>query len=229
MSQNNNQAQLAIQAINLCKTVRLPDQELHVLEDVRLEVPDGSTCAIVGRSGSGKTSLLGILAGLDVPTTGECRIFDQLLSDMSEDQRAEVREQSVGFVFQSFHLIEHLNALQNVMLPMQLKGMKGAESSARDYLKRLGLEHRMLHMPKQLSGGEQQRVAIARAFACRPRVLFADEPTGNLDADTGDEIVKSLFDLNAEQGTTLVLVTHDQELAKRCDHVLTLEHGRIVE
>lgn len=220
---------LSLSTQNVSKSVQLPGAVLNVLSDVSFEVPDGGSCAIVGRSGSGKTTLLGILAGLDTPTTGSVYLGSQELGSMSEDERAAVRGESVGFVFQSFHLLDHLSALKNVMLPMELKGMKDAKSRAQAFLQKMGLDDRLDHLPKQLSGGEQQRVAIARAFACEPKILFADEPTGNLDGDTGAEIVESLFNLNLQQGTTLVLVTHDEELAARCDQQIRLEKGVVID
>jgi putative ABC transport system ATP-binding protein len=216
---------LSLTTLNVYKTVQLPDSELAVLKDVSFKVPAGGTCAIVGRSGSGKTTLLGILAGLDTPSSGSVCLGQEELTSMSEDERAGLRGRSIGFVFQSFHLLDHLTALKNVMLPMELKGMPDAKARAQAFLTKMGLKDRTDHLPKQLSGGEQQRVAIARAFACEPQILFADEPTGNLDGVTGSEIVDSLFELNAQQGTTLVLVTHDEALAARCDQQLRLEKG----
>ncbi|KZZ51734.1 ABC transporter, partial [Oleiphilus sp. HI0122] len=192
---------LSLSTNNVSKSVQLPDSVLDVLTDISFEVPLGGSCAIVGRSGSGKTTLLGILAGLDTPSAGTVRLGSNELGSMTEDERAAVRGESVGFVFQSFHLLDHLSALKNVMLPMELKGMKDAKVRAQAFLTKMGLADRLSHLPKQLSGGEQQRVAIARAFACEPQILFADEPTGNLDGDTGSEIVESLFQLNKEQGT----------------------------
>lgn len=220
---------LSLSTYNVSKSVQLPGAVLNVLTNVTFEVPAGGSCAIVGRSGSGKTTLLGILAGLDTPTAGSVLLGSQELASMSEDDRAAVRGESVGFVFQSFHLLDHLSAVKNVMLPMELKGMRDAKSQAEAFLKKMGLDDRFEHLPKQLSGGEQQRVAIARAFACEPQILFADEPTGNLDSDTGAEIVESLFDLNKQQGTTLVLVTHDEELAARCDQQIRLEKGVVID
>lgn len=220
---------LSLSTHNVSKSVQLPGAVLNVLTNVTFEVPAGGSCAIVGRSGSGKTTLLGILAGLDTPTAGSVLLGSQELASMSEDDRAAVRGESVGFVFQSFHLLDHLSAVKNVMLPMELKGMRDAKSQAEAFLKKMGLDDRFEHLPKQLSGGEQQRVAIARAFACEPQILFADEPTGNLDSDTGAEIVESLFDLNKQQGTTLVLVTHDEELAARCDQQIRLEKGVVID
>ena len=220
---------LSLEAKQLNKSVQLPDTSLTVLSDVSLSIPAGGTCAIVGRSGSGKTTLLGILAGLDLPTDGAVMIGDQDITALTEDQRADIRGESVGFVFQSFHLLDHLSAIKNVMLPMELKGMDDAQSRAENFLTKLGLGDRLNHLPKQLSGGEQQRVAIARAFACEPKILFADEPTGNLDSSTGSDIVERIFQLNEEQGTTLVLVTHDDSLAARCQQQLRLESGALVD
>lgn len=220
---------LSLEAKQLNKSVRLPDTSLKVLSDVSLSIPAGGTCAIVGRSGSGKTTLLGILAGLDLPTEGAVMVGDQDITALTEDQRADIRGESVGFVFQSFHLLDHLSAVKNVMLPMELKGMDDAQSRAESFLTKLGLGSRLNHLPKQLSGGEQQRVAIARAFACEPKILFADEPTGNLDSATGADIVERIFQLNEEQGTTLVLVTHDESLAKRCQQQLRLESGALID
>lgn len=224
LTQTNRKA-LSLSTEKVSKTVQLPGSVLDVLTDITFDVPAGGSCAIVGRSGSGKTTLLGILAGLDTPSSGSVRIGSTDISAMTEDQRAAFRGESVGFVFQSFHLLDHLSALKNVMLPMELKGMSDARSRAEEFLKNLGLGDRVDHLPKQLSGGEQQRVAIARAFACEPQILFADEPTGNLDGDTGAEIIDRIFELNAQRGTTLVLVTHDEELAARCDQQLRLEKG----
>ena len=192
-------------------------------------MPHGERLAIVGNSGSGKSTLLGLLAGLDLPSSGKVRIDGQDLSDLDEDGRAAVRGRSMGFVFQSFQLLPALTALENVMLPLQLAGRERARELALAALERVGLEQRLTHYPRHLSGGEQQRVALARAFAPRPAILFADEPTGNLDAATGSRIIDLLFELNAESGTTLVLVTHDAALATRCQRRLLLENGRLQE
>lgn len=229
VANNDKERPLAIQVKNLSKHVHLPDQVLEVLSDVSLSVKKGESCAIVGRSGSGKTTLLGILAGLDVPSSGQVFLAGHNLSDLSEDDRAEVRAQNVGFVFQSFHLLSHLTAVQNVMLPMELQGIANPEARARSLLDDLGLSDRSKHFPQQMSGGEQQRVAIARAFACNPSVLFADEPTGNLDSETGAEIINLLFKLNAQMGTTLIMVTHDPALAERCARICRIESGRLVD
>jgi putative ABC transport system ATP-binding protein len=202
--------------------------ELEILKGITLEIKSGESVAIVGASGSGKSTLLGLLAGLDVPSDGRVVIGDTDLSQLDEDGRAEFRSQQVGFVFQSFQLLPALTAQENVMLPLELKGEEGAAELARDFLGRVELQDRMDHYPRQLSGGEQQRVAIARAFAARPAILFADEPTGNLDTRTGAHVVDLLFELNREQGTTLVLVTHDLDLAERCQRILRLEAGALV-
>ena len=194
-----------------------------------MEIKESESVAIVGSSGSGKSTLLGLLAGLDVNTSGDIFIYDQEFSSQSEEQRALVRGQYVGFVFQSFHLLPSLQAIENVMLPAELKGDKEARKKAEALLEKVGLSHRLTHYPNQLSGGEQQRVAIARAFASNPKILFADEPTGNLDEENGKLIIKLLFDLNQSQGTTLVMVTHDNELAKMCDRQLVMSAGQLTE
>ena len=191
-------------------------------------VRTGESIAIVGASGSGKSTLLGLLAGLDAPSGGAVTLLGHDLSQLDEDGRAEVRQRHVGFVFQSFHLLPHLSALENVLLPLSLAGRED-RAVAVDCLQRVGLGERLQHTPRQLSGGEQQRVAIARAFACRPQILFADEPTGNLDARTGQQIIELLFAMNREQGATLVLVTHDPALAQRCGRSLRLDSGRLLE
>ena len=202
---------------------------LAVLRDVSFTLPTGAFTAIVGPSGSGKTTLLGLLAGLDVPTRGTVVLDDVDLGALSEDARARVRGQKVGFVFQSFQLIPTLTAVENVTVPLELRGERGAERRARELLERVGLAGRGHHFPAQLSGGEQQRVAIARAFVNRPRILFADEPTGNLDASTGARIVELLESLNREDGVTIVLVTHDLALAERADRIVRLADGRVIE
>jgi putative ABC transport system ATP-binding protein len=201
---------------------------LAILSEVSLEIAAGESLAVVGVSGSGKSTLLGLLAGLDLPSSGEIHLAGECLNHLDEDGRARLRGQHVGFVFQSFQLLPSLTALENVMLPLELAGVAGAVSQATQLLQRVGLAARLDHYPKQLSGGEQQRVAIARAFAISPSVLFADEPTGNLDAATGERVSELLFSLNAEQGTTLVLVTHDEKLAARCSRRLRLDAGRVV-
>lgn len=212
---------------DVAKRVSTGDETLTILESVNLSVNAGETLAIVGHSGAGKSTLLSLLAGLDSPSSGEVFLLGQGLAGFSEDQRAALRQGQVGFIFQSFQLMESLTALENVMLPMELAGMKNPESSARDLLEKVGLQHRLNHFPRQLSGGEQQRVAIARAFSITPRILFADEPTGNLDDGTSDHISQLMFDLNAAQGTTLILVTHDVELAARCQRVVALKDGQL--
>ena len=194
-----------------------------------MTVATGETVAIVGSSGSGKSTLLGILAGLDHASNGQVLLFGKSLSHLSEDERAKLRQRLVGFVFQSFQLLPALTALENVMLPLELAGLRGAREQAAAMLARVGLAHRLGHYPRHLSGGEQQRVALARAFVGEPKLLFADEPTGNLDADTGAQVIELLFTLNREQDTTLVLVTHDETLAARCERVLRLEQGKLTE
>lgn len=216
-------------AQHLSKVVSSAEGELSIVEDVNLQVEKGASLAIVGASGSGKSTLLGLLAGLDLPTRGSVFLAGHSLSSLDEDARAQVRAEHVGFVFQSFQLLDSLNALENVMLPMELHGRRDARQSARELLNRVGLGQRLSHYPRQLSGGEQQRVAIARAFAAEPAVLFADEPTGNLDSQTGAIITNLLFGLNQERGTTLVLVTHDLDLASRCTQRIQLHAGRRVE
>ncbi len=209
------------------KSVPLNGEALTILKDISLTVHQGESLAIVGRSGSGKSTLLGLLAGLDTPSSGSILLARQKLEQLNEDERAAVRAQHVGFVFQSFQLLNSLTALENVMLPIELKQMPNARIQATELLKRVGLSHRLTHYPTQLSGGEQQRVAIARAFAAEPSILFADEPTGNLDHATGNMVTQLLFDLNQEAGTTLVLVTHDPNLAARCQQQISLEAGKI--
>ncbi|TIH08005.1 ABC transporter ATP-binding protein [Pseudomonas leptonychotis] len=216
-------------ARNLSKVVPSTEGELTILHDLSLELVCGDSLAIVGRSGSGKSTLLGLLAGLDLPSSGSVVLAGNDLAALDEDQRARVRAEHVGFVFQSFQLLDSLNALENVMLPLELEGHADARQRARTLLERVGLGQRLTHYPRQLSGGEQQRVAIARAFAAEPAVLFADEPTGNLDSHTGERISDLLFELNKERGTTLVLVTHDERLAHRCHRLIRLEGGHLVD
>ena len=218
----------ALRAHALGKRVPLPSGELTILDGVGFSIAQGQAVAIVGASGSGKSTLLGLLAGLDVPSDGTVTLDGQPLSALDEDGRARVRGAKVGFVFQSFQLLPSLTALENVMLPLELRGDADAEGPARAILGQVGLGERLSHYPRQLSGGEQQRVALARAFVTRPAVLFADEPTGNLDTQTGQSIIDLLFRLNREAGTTLVLVTHDEHLASRCDRILRLDAGRLV-
>lgn len=217
-----------IEVSNISKQVSTAEGTLSILEQINLSLGGGESLAIVGPSGSGKSTLLGILAGLDLPSSGSVSLDGQDITVMDEEGRAAVRAETVGFVFQSFHLLPGLTALENVALPLELQGDKEALATAAYYLQRVGLEHRTSHYPRQLSGGEQQRVAVARAFACKPRILFADEPTGNLDTVTGEKINDLLFDLNREEGTTLVLVTHEHNLANRCGRRLELAAGRQV-
>jgi putative ABC transport system ATP-binding protein len=217
-----------IRAESLTKIVQSGDAPLSILEDVTFAVAPGAAVAIVGASGSGKTTLLGLLAGLDEPTSGEVVIDGLTLSTLDEDERAALRARLLGFVFQSFQLLPALTALENVMLPLELADIDDAAGRARTWLARVGLEKRTTHYPRQLSGGEQQRVAIARAFAGEPKLLMADEPTGNLDGATGAEVAELMFRLNREHGTTLVLVTHDVNLASRCPRRLSLASGRLV-
>jgi putative ABC transport system ATP-binding protein len=214
-------------AVRSSATAASDPRELVILQDIALEVMSGEAVAIVGASGSGKSTLLGLLAGLDTPTRGEVRIDGVDLFGLDEDGRAALRARLVGFVFQSFQLLPALNALENVMLPLELSGEAGAEALARAMLARVGLGERLRHYPKHLSGGEQQRVALARAFVTEPKLLFADEPTGNLDAATGAAVIQLMFELNAERGTTLVLVTHDEAIASRCSRQIRLAAGRI--
>ena len=217
-----------VEVAGLGKTVDNGGEPLTILQDISFSVMSGETVAIVGASGSGKSTLLGLLAGLDIPTSGEVRLDGVSLAALDEDERARQRGRLLGFVFQSFQLLPSLNALENVMLPLELAGSRGSTATARDWLVRVGLEHRLRHYPKHLSGGEQQRVALARAFAPSPRLVLADEPTGNLDAATGQQIIDMMFELNAREGTTLVLVTHDERLAHRCRRLIRLEAGLMV-
>ena len=207
--------------------VRCGEEDITILDRLDLSVASGESVAITGSSGSGKTTLLGLLAGLDLPTAGTIAVDGQEISAMDEDARARFRARHVGFVFQSFHLLPGLTALENVALPLDLAGEGRALDKAADFLRQVGLEHRLAHYPSRLSGGEQQRVALARAFATRPAYLFADEPTGNLDRKTGDKIIELLFGLHQQQGSTLILVTHESRLAERCQRCLVLEGGRL--
>jgi putative ABC transport system ATP-binding protein len=216
-----------LQAIDLGKQVMAPEGRIDILKSINLTITPGASVAITGSSGSGKSTLLSLLAGLDTPSEGRVMMQGESLQQLDEDGRAGLRAGRVGFVFQSFQLVHSLNALENVMLPLELAGHNDARSHALDILREVGLEERIAHYPGQLSGGEQQRVAIARAYATRPLLLFADEPTGNLDQRTGAHIMDLLFDVNAERNTTLVLVTHDNRLADRCDEVHQLEAGRL--
>jgi putative ABC transport system ATP-binding protein len=218
-----------LKAHNITKQVSSPEGTLTILADVELAIDAGETVAIIGTSGAGKSTLLALLAGLDEPTRGEIWLNGAEITGMNEDGRAAVRARHVGFVFQSFHLVPSLTALENVMLPLELAGMRHAREAASEVLAKVNLSPRAGHYPRQLSGGEQQRVAIARAFVTRPAVLFADEPTGNLDSATGERIMQLLFDLNQETRTTLIVVTHDQAIARRCGRTIRIDAGRIVE
>ncbi len=218
-----------IEISQLVKSVQTSEGLLTILKGIDLAIREGEVVAIVGASGSGKSTLLGLMAGLDGATSGDVKLNGKSLSAMDEEQRAILRGQLVGFVFQSFQLLPSLTALENVMLPIELKGDAAAREKARALLERVGLSERWHHYPNQLSGGEQQRVAIARAFATEARILFADEPTGNLDTATGAKVIDLLFDLNREFSTTLVLVTHDERLAKRCDRIIKLVAGEIAD
>jgi putative ABC transport system ATP-binding protein len=216
-----------IDVIELGKAVPSGDGQLTILHDISFSVQAGEAVAIVGASGSGKSTLLGLMAGLDTPTSGSVQLDGQDLARLDEDARAELRGRLLGFVFQSFQLLPALTALENAMLPLELAGRPEARTSAQAMLGRVGLEARLGHYPKHLSGGEQQRVALARAFAMRPRLLLADEPTGNLDAATGEQVIDLMFAMNAESGTTLILVTHDEALARRCGRTLRLAAGHL--
>jgi len=217
-----------LEAMGLSKQVSSPEGTLAILSDVSIAIERGETVAVMGASGAGKSTLLALLAGLDVPSSGTVRLSGNDLTALDEDGRAALRAQHVGFVFQSFHLVPSLTALENAMLPLELAGRADARAAALEVLGKVGLGGRVGHYPRQLSGGEQQRVAIARAFVTRPDVLFADEPTGNLDATTGTRIMDLLFGLNREAGATLVLVTHDRAIAARCGRVILLDAGRVV-
>ncbi|MEQ6916116.1 ABC transporter ATP-binding protein [Halomonas aquatica] len=218
-----------LHADQLLKQVRSGERQLTILSGLGLTVFPGESVAILGQSGAGKSTLLGLLAGLDAPSGGTLELFGQPLGELDEDGRARLRAGRVGFVFQNFQLLPTLTALENVLLPLELTPQTDAEARARDWLTRVGLGERLDHLPKQLSGGEQQRVALARAFVTGAELVFADEPTGNLDPATGERIIAALFELNQEAGTTLVLVTHDHALARRCDRCLRLEGGRLEE
>jgi putative ABC transport system ATP-binding protein len=225
---NDSTAVVAVEARALTQRVTLAGRELTILEDVGFTIHAGEAVAIVGASGSGKSTLIGLLAGLDLPSSGEVVLAGQALKGLDEDGRARLRGARVGFVFQNFQLLPALTALENVMLPLELAGHADPETAARAVLDQVGLSDRLRAYPRTLSGGEQQRVALARAFVARPAVLFADEPTGNLDAVTGSAVVDLLFELNAQAGTTLVLVTHDEALASRCSRRLRLAGGRLI-
>ena len=219
---------MIIEARNLSKKIIFNDQEIVILDDINLEVSASSSLAVIGPSGSGKSTLLGILAGLDSPSSGEIFINQTPLHNLSEDARAKIRKDSVAFVFQNFELLAGLNALENVMLPIELKGKKNAEDIAETYLEKVGMQNRLTHYPQQLSGGEQQRVAIARAFACEADVLFCDEPTGNLDSSNSELIANLIFDTFMESSSALVIVTHDISLANRCDQKIELVDGKVL-
>ena len=225
--QMNNNEKIILSARGIGKTVRSGDSDLVILREIKLSVTAGEAVAIVGASGSGKSTLLAILAGLDTPTVGTVEVDGIDIFKLDEDQRAELRGKTVGFVFQSFQLLPSLTALENVMLPLELAGRADAESVSREILTKVGLGERLSHYPKHLSGGEQQRVALARAFSVRPKLLFADEPTGSLDAEAGKAIVDLVFELNKGFGTTLVMVTHDEHLAQRCGRIIRLVAGKI--
>lgn len=218
-----------IKVNNLGKSVPVGEGVLEILRGISFEIKSGESAAIVGVSGSGKSTLLGLLAGLDMATTGDVEIDGVSLQGLNEDERAALRAEKVGFVFQSFQLLPALTALENVMLPLELAGAESPSEKATEFLGKVGLAERLMHYPATLSGGEQQRVAIARAFAAEPALLFADEPTGNLDGSTAEKIIDLLFSLNASAGTTLILVTHDQRLAARCDRCFAMESGRLSE
>jgi len=217
-----------LEARGIGKTVKSGDRDLVILRDIDLAVTQGEAVAVVGASGSGKSTLLAILAGLDQPSAGTVQLDGSDLGALDEDARAELRGRAVGFVFQSFQLLPALTALENVMLPLEIAGAAGAEEAARAVLERVGLAERLQHYPKHLSGGEQQRVALARAFVVRPKLLLADEPTGSLDAESGADVIRLIFDMNREAGTTLMMVTHDESLARRCTRIVRLAAGRIV-
>jgi len=219
-----------LQAMGVGKTVQTSDGPLAILQDIHFAIQAGESVAIVGASGSGKSTLLGLMAGLDQATSGSIDLMAQNLGQLDEDGRAKLRGQFVGFVFQSFQLVPHLNALENVMLPLEIRGvpLTQARELAADCLARVGLSQRLMHYPKTLSGGEQQRVALARAFVSKPAILFADEPTGSLDEASGSKVIELLFELNRENGSTLILVTHDPQLAQRCSRQLILQGGRLL-
>ena len=220
---------IVLNANKLSKKVSSPEGELSLLENIEFDIVLGESVAIVGPSGAGKSTLLGLMAGLDTPSSGTININGKDLFKLDEDQRAKLRGENIGFVFQSFQLLPSLTALENVMLPLELLGKKDIVETATHVLTRVGLKDRIKHYPKQLSGGEQQRVAIARAFSTRPKILLADEPTGNLDSSTGQNIIELLFELNKEENTTLVLVTHDQALAQKCDRKFLIDAGQLIE
>ncbi|MGS0680861.1 ABC transporter ATP-binding protein [Shewanella sp. 125m-7] len=224
MSENS-----AITVSHLVKSVNTQEGELTILNGINMDVKQGESVAILGPSGSGKSTLLGLLAALDSPSSGSIQLDGVALENLNEEAKAALRKQKVSFIFQSFMLVDTLNALENVMLPAELAGVSKAKEKAQAMLERVGLSHRLTHFPNQLSGGEQQRVAIARAFICEPKVLFADEPTGNLDSANSDKIADMLFELNRESDTTLVLVTHDMQLASRCQRQFIMDSGCLAE
>lgn len=219
---------LILQVKDVSKEYQSGQRQLMVLDQINFSIGRGETVAIVGPSGSGKTTLLGLCAGLDYPSAGQIILEDRILNDLDEDERADLRNEKIGFIFQDFQLIPTLTAEENVAVPLELRGERQAGIISRDLLQRVGLINRAHHYPAQLSGGEQQRICIARAFSTSPAVLFADEPTGNLDEETGEQIESLLFDLNREKGTTLIIVTHDMDLAKRTDRIICLKGGHIV-
>ncbi len=225
----NTPAMNVVEVSRLTKSVDNGGEQLVILHENSFSVAAGDTVAIVGASGSGKSTLLGLLAGLDLPSSGVVKLAGEELAGLDEDARAVLRGRLLGFVFQSFQLLPSLNAIENVMLPLELAGVANARAEAEYWLERVGLSHRLRHYPKHLSGGEQQRVAVARAFAPKPMLILADEPTGNLDAATGHQVIELMFDINAERGTTLILVTHDEEIAARCRRRLHMQAGVIEE
>lgn len=217
-----------LQAVSLSKTYKSTDHELKVLDNVNFSIQKGETISIVGPSGSGKTTLLGLCAGLDTPSSGTLMINNTSIIELSEDERAELRSKEIGFIFQNFQLIPTLTAIENVMIPMELKQMPNIKERAKELLQRVGLKERLHHYPSQLSGGEQQRVSLARAFGNEPSILFADEPTGNLDQDTAIQIENLLFELNKEKGTTLIIVTHNLDLARKTNRIVTIKGGKLI-
>jgi len=229
LNMSDDPIQTILSVVSVSKKVASFDGELTLISDINFSIIRGESVAVVGASGAGKSTLLGILAGLDTPSSGKVTLAGKNLFDLDEDGRAQLRGEWMGFVFQSFQLLPSLTAWENVMLPLELMGVKQAKMLASDVLERVGLAPRLHHYPRQLSGGEQQRVAIARAFAPEPKLLLADEPTGNLDSRTGEQVINLLFELNQEKGATLILVTHDNALARRCDRILTLDAGQLME
>lgn len=227
MRRENISNSIILKCKHVSKAVSSTEGLISILDNVNLEVSRAETIAVVGQSGSGKTTLLSLLAGLDKPSSGKIDLFEHPIVDLDEDGRAELRNQYIGFVFQSFHLLPGFTALENVMLPLEINDNPNAETYAKQLLERVNMNHRLNHYPSTLSGGEQQRVAIARAFATNPPLLLADEPTGNLDTKTGAKIIDLLFELNSEQKTALILVTHDQSLTNRCDRCYSLDQGRL--